>query len=62
MTFLGLVGGEAGGEEFEFIECKEETECFALLWRVTFPGSLKDINFLMAWGLSVPKIVWGKNI
>ena len=53
LTFLGLVGGDPGGELF--IECRDETECFALLWTL-FPGSLRDINFLTAWGLSVPEI------
>ena len=52
LTFLALIGGgEAGGE---FIEWSEETECFARLWRV-FPGSLRDINFRTACGLSVPE-------
>ena len=51
LTFFALTGGgEAGGE---FMECNEDTECLARLCRV-FPGSLSDINFRTALGLSVP--------
>lgn len=43
-------GGDPGGE---LLECKDDTECLALLCLV-LPGSLKDMSFLMACGLSVP--------
>lgn len=59
LTFFALTGGgEAGGE---FMECNEETECLARLCRV-FPGSLSDINFRTACGLSVPGNFLSKEI
>ena len=43
--------GDPGGEG---LVCSDETECFGWCRRV-LPGSLRDINFRTACGLSVPK-------
>ncbi len=54
MTFFAFGFGDPGGDAFE---CRDDTETFALLCRVVLTGSLRDINFRTAFGLSVPNVL-----
>ena len=58
LSWVDALRGPLGDPGGDGLVWSDDTECLGW-WRRVLPGSLNDINFRTAWGLSVP-VKWNQ--